>query len=587
MESHQHQPPSSTHRDAHDGQQLRHARDQHLGFPVGRFLQPAPMLFTRDGHNVFLGDIYRGWPAFLIGGGPSLNSHDLALLQHRGVLTLAVNNAAAVVRPNLWTSVDDPGNFTDAIWRDPGILKFVPLCHMEKPFRVRDSHGELVPSAERVGDMPGVFGFRRNEAFVADQWLYEDTFNWGNHSELVDASGNRGGRSVFYIALRLLFYLGVRKVYLIGCDFRMELGKPNYAFDQDRTRGAVKNNNNTYRILNVRLSQLKPHFEREGFEVYNCTPNSGLTVFPSMAYEEAVSLVKSRIPPVATAGMYEYNQRQKDAAKEQTLVAATPVVPVADWQAEQPKPALPVLSLLTFLNAVEATRLKLVWPAWLKYRPWLADLPLLLVHDRRWDPAPILRELPQRDPPVRTVPLTGQPDQGERESRSLAILHAIANHVQTPWCLYLDPCTVPVGNGSGISPDWFGPDASGKAPLLVAHRWGYTKPADALTRLDDWADGVPGLRSFPRLNIPTQPGEDRVHHAALQAWCFFINVAWSREVLACAPDRLPCEVLETYLAYCGARRGDHLVRLNLKEHGWEPVSRFRHLREQCERLLRS
>jgi hypothetical protein len=116
------------HRD--DYARLRHGRDRYVGFSVGKYLQPAPMLFTRDGHNVFLGDMYRGYAAFLICAGPSLQKHDLSLLSQRGILTLAVNNAAAVYRTNLWVSVDDPGNFCDTIWRDPGIVKFVPICHM-------------------------------------------------------------------------------------------------------------------------------------------------------------------------------------------------------------------------------------------------------------------------------------------------------------------------------------------------------------------------------------------------------------------------------------------------------------------------
>ena len=127
-------------------------------------------------------------------------------------MTCAVNNAAAVFRPQLWTAVDDPGHFCDVIWRDPGILKFVPLDHMEKTFLVRDDQDRLVPSTERVGDMPAVFGFRRNEAFAAEQWLYEDTFNGGNHTDRVDAYGNQGSRSVMYIALRPLFGKSARTV---------------------------------------------------------------------------------------------------------------------------------------------------------------------------------------------------------------------------------------------------------------------------------------------------------------------------------------------------------------------------------------
>lgn len=91
---------------------------------------------------------------------------------------MAVNNAATVVRPNLWCSVDDPGNFSDAIWYDAGITKFGRLCHMEKTFCVRDANGDLVDSTHKVGDMPAVLGYRRNEAFTPEQFVTEDTFNW-------------------------------------------------------------------------------------------------------------------------------------------------------------------------------------------------------------------------------------------------------------------------------------------------------------------------------------------------------------------------------------------------------------------------
>lgn len=141
--------PGGLDRDDADFERLRHARERHVGFPVGRHLQPAPMLFTRDGHNVFLGDTYRGHAAFLLCSGPSLVCHDLSRLNERGVLTMALNNAAVVHRPQLWCSVDDPGHFCDAIWYDPGILKFVPLCHMEKPILVRDENDLLVPATRR------------------------------------------------------------------------------------------------------------------------------------------------------------------------------------------------------------------------------------------------------------------------------------------------------------------------------------------------------------------------------------------------------------------------------------------------------
>jgi len=274
------------------------------------------MLVLPNGNPISLADLYRGRSAFLVCGGPSLASHDLTQLQRRGILTMAVNNAATVVRPQLWTCVDDPGNFCDAIWRDPAIVKFAPAAHFEKPLLARDSQGQLVHSADRVRDMPAVFGYNRNEDFVAERFLREETFNWGNHGKRGDADGQRGSRSVMYAALKLLFYLGVRRVYLLGCDFRMEYGTKNYAFDQNRTPSSIKGNNRSYDVLNVRLGRLRPYFEKEGFQVLNCTPSSGLTVFPSVAFQDAVQTALEGFPQqLITAGMYDRVQRERDAAK--------------------------------------------------------------------------------------------------------------------------------------------------------------------------------------------------------------------------------------------------------------------------------
>ncbi len=293
-------------RKGHGGVQ-RKPQKQDKEKPQDTSREPSrPTLLTHDGQRVVLENVYRGSPAFLLCGGPSLITHDLQLLQQRGILTCAVNNAAAVFRPHLWVCVDSPGNFCDAVWRDPGTVKFTPSNFLRARLTVRDASGRLQASQDTVSDMPAVFGFERNDAFVADRWLHEATFNWGNAARRVDAHGNRGSRSVMYAALRLLFYLGVRELYLLGCDFRMERNKPNYAFPQRRSDSSIRGNNRTYEVLNNRLRQLLPYFEKEGYRVVNCTPNSGLTVFPTMPFEAAVAQVRSRLPSeIVTEGMYD------------------------------------------------------------------------------------------------------------------------------------------------------------------------------------------------------------------------------------------------------------------------------------------
>ncbi len=571
--------PGGPNRDGGDFARLRHVREQHDGFPVGRFLQTPPMLFTRDGHNVFLGDMYRGHTAFLLCSGPSLKDHDLSKLNQRGILTLALNNAATVVRPQLWCSVDDPGNFADAIWYDPGILKFVPLCHMEKTFIVRDDQGELVPSQERVGDMPAVFGYRRNEAFCAEQWLYEDTFNWGNHSERVDAYGNKGSRSVMYIALRLLFHLGVRQVYLLGCDFKMVHGRQNYAFDQDRSRAAVRGNNSSYRILNVRLNHLKPHFDREGFQVFNCTPKSGLTVFPHIPYEDAVANATAIIPQqILTAGMYDRKQRLKDAEKENP---------------NNPKPSGPpreeILANLTLLIAVDdnsSKQLALTWDTWLKFRPEIKRIPVVVIHDHRFDPMNTPLEKLSQHSNIRFVPWCLPEAESQREQMLTAFVRVAAEEIQTAWYLKLDCDVVAMEESDWIDPAWFAPDDKGRLPAFIASPWGYTKPADALAKLDDWGDSVPELQEHPRLTISYEPGSRLVRHPRIISWCFFGNTQWTKTVAAYAPGRLPVPSQDTYLFYCAARRNDYFVRAKMSHRGWKHVSRFRRLARTCRELLK-
>jgi hypothetical protein len=136
--------------------------------------------------------------------------------------------------------------------------------------------------------MPNVVGIYANTAFNADAFLTEPTVNYGMNDKKVDALGNKGSRSVMLAALKMLYYLGFRTVYIIGADFHMTEEKP-YAFDQGKGSAGVSSNNNTYRILDSRFTALQPKFLEAGFTVFNCTPGSRLTAFPYKPFDEAVA----------------------------------------------------------------------------------------------------------------------------------------------------------------------------------------------------------------------------------------------------------------------------------------------------------
>ena len=303
--------PVSENKDIADRSKERHGREVHSGHRVGKYLQPPPMLFTRDGHNVWMGDMYRGESAFLILGGPSFSKVDKSKLDRAGVLTMGVNNSVKTYRPNLWISVDDPTHFMKSIWFDPKITKFVPYSHSEKSLFDNEAWQEMTA---KVGDCPNVWFYKRNEHFIAKQFLFEDTVNWGNHKD------HGGGRSVMLAAIRVLFYLGIRKIYLLGCDFKMD-ENTKYHFEQDRAEGSIKGNNSTYELLVDRFTQLKPIFEANGLNIYNCNPDSGLKVFPFVDFDEAIKTSTAGLPAdlskERTVGLYErtVNKKKKNEPK--------------------------------------------------------------------------------------------------------------------------------------------------------------------------------------------------------------------------------------------------------------------------------
>jgi hypothetical protein len=221
---------------------------------------------------------------------------------------MTLNNAHASFRGNANCTVDEPSRFNMSMWLDPTITKFIPMSQFEKP--LWDNRRVLVdgewlqrwaPSELRVADCPNVVGYRRNEKFHSQRWLYEDTINWGNHSKY------GGGRSVLLASMRILFLLGFRRVYLLGVDFEMSAEK-RYHFPENRSPGSVRGNMSTYAKLSEWFRQLQPRFLNEGFIVKNCNEGSKLKAFPFISYEAALAEASSPIGDPAherTEGMYQ------------------------------------------------------------------------------------------------------------------------------------------------------------------------------------------------------------------------------------------------------------------------------------------
>lgn len=313
-------------------------------------LQPPPMFFTHDHHPLPLVDHFKGRTAFLVAGGPSLSQgqpleflkavkgynvetdekkkaeilrqceetsvlpqvYDLEQFYEPGIWSITMNNACRVVKSDAWACVDSPSHFILSNWLNPKVMKFAPICHTQKKLFNNSTWKE---TDVRTMDCPNMVYYKRNEHFQHEQFLDEDTINWGCHKKY------GGGRSIMFATIRILYLLGFRRVFLVGVDMDMD-AKKHYAFAQDRAPSSQRGNNSTYQLMQTRFGLLRPIFEDRGFHVFNCNPNSKFTVFDHIPFDQAVAstieedLLGIDVINERTEGLYDREAKKKEEKKK-------------------------------------------------------------------------------------------------------------------------------------------------------------------------------------------------------------------------------------------------------------------------------
>ena len=264
--------------------------------------------FCRGGKEMDFSNLFHSCfrtSAFLILSGPSLREYDLNLVKSSNIISMGVNNSWSVFTPDLWLCVDPPRKFLSSGWTNPKIMKFVPETLAKNPIRRKESGGQFASLPMAAKETPNTYTFKRNSSFNHETFLSEPTINWGQTGKKSDSLGVKGSRSVMLAAIKLLYILGIRDVYLLGCDFHMT-EENKYAFEENRGKGAIRGNNRSYKIMAQRFEAMKNHFEEKGLNVYNCNKKSNLEVFPYRSIHTALNNQEVLNPPdVDTEGWYE------------------------------------------------------------------------------------------------------------------------------------------------------------------------------------------------------------------------------------------------------------------------------------------
>lgn len=245
---------------------------------------------------------------FLVCGGPSLETLPLETLRERGIVSLGVNNAAAAVPVTAWCFGDTQSKFHHSLFLDPKMMTFAPTGKLRRGLRAKLPDGSFRSiDPERLCHCPSTYGIARSSRFDAETFLTTEYAHWGISGKSAGELGGRRTLSTMLVGIRLMHYLGCRRMYMLGVDFEMKDGR-KYGFNEVVSGGRGK-----FRKYAAMLEELKPVFEAAGFFLLNCNPKSRCEVFPHVPFDEALRDCRGAVPeePYDLAEWYSHNVAAK------------------------------------------------------------------------------------------------------------------------------------------------------------------------------------------------------------------------------------------------------------------------------------
>ncbi len=233
----------------------------------------------RDGHDHPHRWLHNGYAqpddrkaAFLIGRGWSATLAKRQAIADAGIPVMAINDYPKDgPTPNYWCSGDPPVYFNEKMWENPDIIKF---CAMNTIKCLRPREDAYAPALTTM-TAPNVHYFHSVQNCTdVESWLHTPWLNWGTSicAAEVPAFHKASARSSMLIGLRLLWHLGYREVYLLGCDCTPHHHHfPEY-----------------YETIFHHIKQIKPAFDRFCYSVHQTNFDSHLRIFPFVKFDDII-----------------------------------------------------------------------------------------------------------------------------------------------------------------------------------------------------------------------------------------------------------------------------------------------------------
>lgn len=244
---------------------------------------------------------------------------------------------------------------------------------------------------------------------------------------------------------------------------------------------------------------------------------------------------------------------------------------------------MPDLDFTTVIatDAPYIPHLKTAWKSWIINRPELVLHPMMILIDER-----DASEIPSLEAYLNHQNLSfvevGDLAGADQREKMLTALVKCAPLIETEWMLKLD-CDV---LAKTYDPKWCTKELSQvccgqvNEPVFIAPAWGYTKPANAVDILDDWADAqkIPGKR----LNIKGMQDTVRTPGRII-SYVFFGKTEWLKKAASLSGERLPLPSQDTYHWYLARRTETDFRHMNALGLGWQHI-RGAKLEQELEKI---
>jgi len=224
--------------------------------------------------------LYHGRRAFAIGNGPSLARMDLSPLRQE--ITFAANRFYLLAKQLGWLPTY--------------------LCVSDP--QVHEQIAEDLRPLPCVKFIPHLYG-RSGAVYCPeppDAWTYPLRYVWGegrwlskqNFCRDICGTFHSGNTVMIDFIIQLAFCMGIRELYLIGCDCTVRTGRHFYdPTAEDRPIDRHEIVMRSYRVC-------REVFEEDGRKIYNATVGGELEVFERVAFEQVVG---RRRAPSSMAGI--------------------------------------------------------------------------------------------------------------------------------------------------------------------------------------------------------------------------------------------------------------------------------------------